>query len=81
MRAATNAIHAIRNDLAPILFFAELARAGDHEAGKLAIKELLIRSDAIHEDLNELANVIRGNVRPAYFGGEPAGQPGASQSR
>jgi len=32
MSSARHAIHAIRNDLTPILFLAELAFAGDREA-------------------------------------------------
>ncbi len=69
MSTASHAIHAIRNDLAPILFFAELARDGDKEAEKLAIAELLSRLNAIHDKLDALGRVIRDQratgARPA----------------
>jgi hypothetical protein len=59
MSAARHAIHSIRNDLAPILFFAELASAGDREALQLVIKELISRSDSIHAGLDVLTTVVR----------------------
>jgi len=59
MSAARHAIHAIRNDLAPILFFAELASAGDREAQKLVIEELISRSDSIHAGLDVLTTMVR----------------------
>jgi len=57
--AEIDAIHSIRNDLTPILWFAELAQAGDREAQKLVIKELVFRTDSINADLDILATAIR----------------------
>ena len=59
MSDAKEAIHAIRNDLSPILWFAELAFAGDREAQKLVIKELVSRSNSIHAELDILTTAIR----------------------
>jgi hypothetical protein len=59
MSSARHAIHAIRNDLTPILFLAELAFAGDREAQKLVIKELVGRTDSIHAKLDILAKEVR----------------------
>jgi hypothetical protein len=65
MSPAIEAIHAIRNDLTPILCFAVLAAAGDREAQQLVIKELVSRTDAIHAELDVLSSEIRGSRRAA----------------
>jgi hypothetical protein len=65
MSAATDAIHAIRNDLTPIFFFAEMAADGDSEAQKLAIEEMVSRTDAIQAELDVLTRVIRRDEREA----------------
>ena len=59
MSPARNAIHSIRNDLTPILCFAKMALAGDREAQKLVIEELVSRTDSIHEELDILTTAIR----------------------
>jgi len=59
MSPERDAIHAIRNDLTPILWYAELALAGDREAQTLVIKELVTRSNAIHTGLDVLTTAIR----------------------
>jgi hypothetical protein len=59
MSPERDAIHAIRNDLTPILWFAELANAGDREAHRLVIKELVNRSNAINAELDILTTAIR----------------------
>ena len=56
MSPAKDAIHSIRNDLTPILWYAELASAGDTEAQRLVIKELVTRSNSINADLDTLSN-------------------------
>ncbi len=65
MSAERHAIHSIRNDLAPILFFAELANAGDREAQKLVIKELMNRSNSIHAGLDVLTSAVRRRMAAA----------------
>ena len=65
MRPEIVAIHSIRNDLTPILWFAELANAGDPEAQRLVIKELVSRSDSINADLDTLTTAIRHQARTA----------------
>ncbi len=60
MSPARTAIHAIRNDLTPILCFAKMALAGDREAQTLVIEELVSRTDAIHEELDILTKAVRG---------------------
>jgi hypothetical protein len=59
MNDARDAVHAIRNDLTPILWFAELAYAGDGEAQRLVIKELVTRAQAIHNELDILTTAAR----------------------
>jgi hypothetical protein len=59
MSTGQEAIHSIRNDLTPILFYAQLASKGDLEAQGLVIKELVSRAHAIHEDLDTLSTLIR----------------------
>ncbi|HEX4087042.1 MAG TPA: hypothetical protein VHY22_19160 [Chthoniobacteraceae bacterium] len=59
MSAAKHAIHSIRNDLTPILWFAELASTGDTEAQRLVIKELVKRAQSIHEELDVLTTAAR----------------------
>jgi hypothetical protein len=59
MTPATVAIHAIRNDLTPILGFAKMALDGDPEAQKLVIQELVSRTDSIQEELDILSTAIR----------------------
>jgi hypothetical protein len=59
MSAAKEAIHSIRNDLTPILWFAELAFAGDSEAQRLVIKELVSRANSIHAELDILTTAAR----------------------
>ena len=64
MSPARNAIHSIRNDLTPILCFAKMALAGDREAQKLVIEELVNRTDSIHEELDILTTAIRKTTAP-----------------
>jgi hypothetical protein len=59
MTTAKEAVHSIRNDLTPILWFAELANAGDREAQSLVIKELVTRARSIHEELDILTTAVR----------------------
>ena len=59
MTPERNAIHSIRNDLTPILWFAELALAGDREAQRLVIKELVSRTDSINAELDILSASVR----------------------
>ena len=65
MNPAREAIHSIRNDLTPILWYAELAGKGDREAQELVIKELVSRSDAIHAELDLLTSEIRKQQKQA----------------
>jgi hypothetical protein len=59
MSPARHAIHSIRNDLTPILCFAEMAKAGDREAQKLLVEELVSRAGSIREELDVLTRVVR----------------------
>jgi hypothetical protein len=59
MTPANTAIHAIRNDLTPILCFAKMAHDGDRQAQILVIEELVSRTDAIHEELDILSSAVR----------------------
>jgi len=63
MNEERNAIHSIRNDLTPILWYAELALKGDREAQKLVIKELVGRANSIHTELDVLTSGIRRRIR------------------
>jgi hypothetical protein len=65
MNQERNAIHSIRNDLTPILFYAELALAGDRVAQKLVIKELVGRAKSIHAELDVLTTGVRRRIREA----------------
>jgi hypothetical protein len=65
MITAKKALHTIRNDLAPILFFAELANTGDREAQRLVIKEIVRRSNSIYTELENLATAIRAGCPAA----------------
>jgi hypothetical protein len=65
MNPAREAIHSIRNDLTPILWYAQLAGNGDREAQELVIKELVSRSDAIHAELDLLTSEIRKHQKQA----------------
>jgi hypothetical protein len=59
MSPAAKAIHSIRNDLTPILAFAEMALAGDREAQRLVLRQLVRRSSSIHADLDILHRAVR----------------------
>jgi hypothetical protein len=58
MSRASKAIHSIRNDLTPILAFAEMALAGDREAQRLVLKQLVRRSKSIYADLDILHRAV-----------------------
>ena len=62
MTPERNAIHSIRNDLTPILYFAEMALAGDREAQKLVIKEIVSRTDSINAELDVLSTAVRKQI-------------------
>jgi hypothetical protein len=64
MNDPKDAIHSIRNDLTPILWFAQLANNGDREAQRLVIKELVKRSDSINEELDVLTTAVRHRQLP-----------------
>lgn len=59
MSTEESAIHSIRNSLTPILCFAQMASAGDREAQRLVIKELVDRQSSIHDGLDVLARAVR----------------------
>ncbi len=59
MSTEESAIHSITNDLTPILCFAQMAFAGDREAQRLVIKELVDRQSSIHDGLDVLARAVR----------------------
>ena len=63
MRVAKAAIHSIRNDLTPILSFAEMALAGDSEAQKLVLTQLVRRTGSIRAGLDILTDAIRSQKR------------------
>jgi hypothetical protein len=65
MRDAKEAIHSIRNELTHILFCAELAAAGDREAQKLVVQELVRCSGSIQAGLDIITDAVRH--------GKPAG--------
>jgi signal transduction histidine kinase len=59
MKAAAKAIHSIRNNLTPILGFAEMALAGDRQAQRFVIRELARQSNSINEALDIIHRMIR----------------------
>jgi len=59
MSTPAEALHAIRNDLTPIFFCAELALEGDRDAQNLCIRELARHADSIQEELDILSTAIR----------------------
>jgi len=59
MSGARKAIHSIRNELTQILFYAELAAAGDREAQKLVVQELNRCSHSIQVELDILTRALR----------------------
>ena len=63
MRVAKAAIHSIRNDLTPILSFAEMALAGDSEAQKLVLTQLVRRTGSIRAGLDILTDAVRSQKR------------------
>jgi hypothetical protein len=57
------AMHAIRNDLSPILFFAQMASTGDGDAQRLVIERLVERTEAIRAELDVLDAAVQAARR------------------